>query len=95
MKKVYPEGLFTITIAVCDVPSGLIKYTYAKGFVTLVTKTAIRFPAIALKLSRASCPTVVVVAVTGDPSIAMVDAKSGVREMVIFPDAVEGSIPMV
>src|SRR5262249_52442130 len=76
MKKFLPEGLLLIGNDVWFVPSGLTRYRSVLGFVTFVAYTTTRCPAVALKVSLASCPGEVVVAVTAGPSIEIEAVKS-------------------
>jgi hypothetical protein len=69
----------------CVLPSGRTSRTEAPGLFTLVTTPVIRCPAVALNVSRASCPAVVVVKVTGGPSIAMVPATSAFKVSATLP----------
>src|SRR5258708_1354465 len=61
----------------CSVPSGFNNSNCAWGFVTFVTSTLTRCPAVPLNVSRASCPATVVVTVTGGPPGVIIPVTSG------------------
>ena len=69
--------MLLMLVDVCVLPlGGCTRFKVAVGIVTLVAYTTIRCPEVALKLRRMSCPATVVLAVTAEPSIAIVPVTS-------------------